>query len=194
MGCLPSLSLPRGERLGKAQRSWPSAPSPEPWRRSGASLEPRGGEGQGLCSATFPWGWGVLADRDSSLWPGRGEAGAGTWRFQAWTVMSAAPEGRSLSPGRGSWNLLEGGWSALGLRELRRRRLRLCVRLGSGWRGGRLRTREQVPGPRTARRPDASPGGQAAREAGPAGGASLAALRCGPEKRSCFLLPAIPGS
>lgn len=83
---------------------------------------------------------------------------------------------------------------SLGLRELGSRRLRLCVRLGSGWTGGCLRTREQVPGPRTARRPDASPGGQAAREAGPAGGASLAALCCGPEKPSCFLLPAIPGS
>lgn len=115
-------------------------------------------------------------------------------KVPGWDCDVSGPGGRSLSPAHGSWNLLEGGWSVLGLRELGSGRLCRCVCLDSGWRGGRLRTREQALVPRKARRPDVSPGSQAAREAGRAGGASLAALCGRPEKPSCFLLPASPGS
>ena len=86
MGCLPSLSLPRGERLGKAQPSWPSAPSPEPWKRSGASLEPRGAR-----------------DRDSAVPPSRG-AGACWWTETQASGRGGAREARGREGSRlGLW-------------------------------------------------------------------------------------------
>lgn len=67
-----------------------------------------------------PLGWDVLIDREEGLWLWRGVCCA--VKIPGWDcdVNGTNPSGLSLA--FGSWNLLEGSCSVLGLRELGHRR------------------------------------------------------------------------
>lgn len=92
-----------------------------------------------------------------------------------------------LVPAHGSWNLLEAvSQSSAGERAGQRETLPVCL-LGLWVERRPSEDSQASPVPRTACRLDASPRGQAAREAGPAGGAESSSAVWSTKKPS--LLP-----